>query len=155
MKRDLFICSSRRFIRMECLIAKFRLEEEEGKKEEETLRKRKRREKEFQLINYLLVIRRYRLKTFLFVFSLEKRKSEMINSRNFARRWIPSRFRLMNLFGKGFILIYSLSFLFFFKKLWFCWLNFVLINLKRSSSYSSINNIDKLTSKKLYIIKFL
>lgn len=112
MKRDLFICSSRRFIRMECLIAKFRLEEEEGKKEEETFR-----EKEFQLINYLLVIRRYRLKTFLFVFSLEKRKSEMINSRNFARRWIPSRFRLMNLFGKGFILIYSLSFLFFFKKL--------------------------------------
>lgn len=112
MKRDLFICSSRRFIRMECLIAKFRLEEEEGKKKEETFR-----EKEFQLINYLLVIRRYRLKTFLFVFSLEKRKSEMINSRNFARRWIPSRFRLMNLFGKGFILIYSLSFLFFFKKL--------------------------------------
>lgn len=96
MKRDLFICSSRRFIRMECLIAKFRLEEEEGEKKEETLR-----EKEFQLINYLLVIRRYRLKTFLFVFSLEKRKSEMINSRNFARRWIPSRFRLMNLFGKG------------------------------------------------------
>lgn len=151
MKRDLFICSSKRFIRMECLIAKFRLEEEEGKKEEETLRKRKRREKEFQLINYLLVIRRYRLKTFLFVFSLEKRKSEMINSRNFARRWIPSRFRLMNLFGKGWFILYP--FFSFLRS--YDFVDFVLINLKRSSSYSSIDNIDKLASKKLYIIKFL
>lgn len=146
MKRDLFICSSRRFIRMECLIAKFRFEEEEGEKKEETLR-----EKEFQLINYLLVIRRYRLKTFLFVFSLEKRKSEMINSRNFARRWIPSRFRLMNLFGKGWFILYP--FFSFLRS--YDFVDFVLINLKRSSSYSSINNIDKLTSKKLYIIKFL
>lgn len=146
MKRDLFICSSRRFIRMECLIAKFRLEQEEGKKKEETLR-----EKEFQLINYLLVIRRYRLKTFLFVFSLEKRKSEMINSRNFARRWIPSRFRLMNLFGKRWFILYP--FFSFLRS--YDFVDFALINLKRSSSYSSIDNIDKLTSKKLYIIKFL
>lgn len=146
MKRDLFICSSRRFIRMECLIAKFRLEQEEGKKKEETLR-----EKEFQLINYLLVIRRYRLKTFLFVFSLEKRKSEMINSRNFARRWIPSRFRLMNLFGKWWFILYP--FFSFLRS--YDFVDFILINLKRSSSYSSIDNIDKLTSKKLYIIKFL
>lgn len=146
MKRDLFICSSRRFIRMECLIAKFRLEQEEGKKKEETFR-----EKEFQLMNYLLVIRRYRLKTFLFVFSLEKRKSEMINSRNFARRWIPSRFRLMNLFGKGWFILYP--FFSFLRS--YDFVDFVLINLKRSSSYSSIDNIDKLTSKKLYIIKFL
>lgn len=146
MKRDLFICSSRRFIRMECLIAKFRLEEEEGEKKEETLR-----EKEFQLMNYLLVIRRYRLKTFLFVFSLEKRKSEMINSRNFARRWIPSRFRLMNLFGKRWFILYP--FFSFLRS--YDFVDFALINLKRSSSYSSIDNIDKLTSKKLYIIKFL
>ena len=35
MERDLFICSSRRFIRMECFIAKFRLDEEEGRKKED------------------------------------------------------------------------------------------------------------------------
>lgn len=104
------------------------------------------------LINYLLVIRRYRLGSFFFVFSFDKRKSEVINSRNFARRWIPSRIKLMNLFGKEwFIPVFSI--LSFFLKLRFCWLNFVLINLKRS--YSSIVNIDKLTGRKLYIIKFL
>lgn len=42
MEHDLLICSSRRFIRMECLIVKFRLEEEKGRKKEEILR-----EKEF------------------------------------------------------------------------------------------------------------
>lgn len=104
------------------------------------------------LINYLLVIRRYRLGSFFFVFSFDKRKSEVINSRNFARHWIPSRIKLMNLFGKEwFIPVFSI--LSFFLKLRFCWLNFVLINLKRS--YSSIVNIDKLTDRKLYIIKFL
>lgn len=51
-------------------------------------------------INYLLVIQRYILGSFFFVFSFDKRKSEVINSRNFARRWIPSRIKLMNLFGK-------------------------------------------------------
>lgn len=103
------------------------------------------------LINYLLVIRRYRLGSFFFVFSFDKRKSE-VNSRNFARRWIPSRIKLMNLFGKEwFIPVFSI--LSFFLKLRFCWLNFVLINLKRS--YSSIVNIDKLTGRKLCIIKFL
>lgn len=104
------------------------------------------------LINYLLVIRRYRLGSFFFVFSFDKRKSEVINSRNFARHWIPSRIKLMNLFGKEwFIPVFSI--LSFFLKLRFCWLNFVLINLKRS--YSSIVNIDKLTGRKLCIIKFL
>lgn len=66
------------------------------------------------LINYLLVIRRYRLGSFFFVFSFDKRKSEVINSRNFARRWIPSRIKLMNLFGKEwFIPVFSILSFFF------------------------------------------
>lgn len=147
MERDLFICSSRRFIRMECFIAKFRLDEEEGRKKGRDIAWEK-----VSLINYLLVIRRYRLGSFFFVFSFDKRKSKVINSRNFARRWIPSRIKLMNLFGKEwFIPVFSIL---FFLKLRFCWLNFVLINLKRSH-YSSIVNIDKLTGRKLCIIKFL
>lgn len=104
------------------------------------------------LINYLLVIRRYRLGSFFSCFlSIKENLKWLIRGilldDGFLRElnwWIC--------LGKNDLFLYSLSFLFFLK-LRFCWLNFVLINLKRS--YSSIVNIDKLTGRKLCIIKFL